>query len=143
MTGFGEITEFCLGEMMPAELARRGLPQKQPSFILHGLLAFMSLIAGGVIEVADLYITNLANIPWWLWFAMSPDDPQISAASVVHDWLYQYRGVVRLRDGSFTKLTRDQCDRILAYEAMAALGAPKWKQHAVYFALKWFGDRWN
>ncbi len=69
---------------------------------------------------------------------MDPDDPRIALGSIVHDYLYGSKGL--LPTGQYT---REQADRILAYESMPELGASVPEQHAVYWTLRAFGDRWN
>lgn len=144
MNRFFDITEFCLGELMPAELRRRGIRERAANFVLHGALRFRSNI--GVITVPDLYLTDLASIPAFAWgFFLAPDDPRISAGAVVHDWLYGNHGIVPLEGvgAGVTFLSRKQCDQILAFEAMRDLGATWLQQWCVYLALRWFGDRWK
>lgn len=141
---FFGIAEFCLGELMPAELKRLGIHERAANFTLHGAMRFRSDIAGGVIKVPDLYPTDLASIPAFAWgFFLAPDDPRISAGAVIHDWLYGNVGIVNLEDAGHTSLTRKQCDQILAFEAMKDLGATWLQQWCVYLALRWFGDRWK
>jgi hypothetical protein len=106
-------------------------------------LRFRSDIAGGVITVPVDYLSDLASIPQFAWsIFMACDDPRIELGGWVHDLLYQCRGAVTLADGTRTKLTRKQADRILAEEAMVDLRATRFQRRAVYLALRWFGHGW-
>lgn len=143
---FQGIPAFYLACLMPWEIASLGFDKKEAIFrISGGGLQFRSTIAGGIISIPNELITNFASIPRFFWRILPPDDPCIAAGSVVHDFLYGEKGKIKVWDGDElvdVRLTRDQCDRILAYEAMPELGAPKWKQDVVYYSLRWFGDRW-
>ena len=143
---FQNIPWFCLAELMPDELRKRGIRERAANFLLQGAMRFYSDIAGGFIAVPDQYLTDLASIPAFAWgFFLAPDDPRISAGAVIHDWLYQNMGKVQL-DGFgnvVTELSRKKCDQILAFEAMKDLGATWLQQWCVYLALRWFGDRWE
>lgn len=146
MNRFFNIAEFCLAELMPDTLKAMGYRGKVALFKLRVAdLRFRSDIAGDVIVVPVGYETDLASIPPWAWFLfMAADDPRISAGSVIHDLLYGSVGNVPLNNGQTScTLTRKQCDQILAFEAMADLGATKLQQWCVYLALRWFGDRWK
>lgn len=145
MNRFFNIAEFCLAELMPATLKAMGYRGRVALFKLRVAdLEFRSDIAGGIISVLVGYLTDLASIPGFAWFLfMAPDDPRISAGAVVHDKLYESMGHITLKNGRSVVLTRKQCDQILAFEAMADLGATKLQQWCVYLALRWFGDRWK
>lgn len=129
-------------QLAPWELQAEGKPATAALFRLAESIRFRSDVAGGVIVVPSGYLSDLASIPRALWGLFAPDDPRICLGAWVHDLLYGAQGKVTLEDGTVTALTRDQCDRILAFEAMPELGADKFHQDAVYNALRVFGDRW-
>lgn len=144
MNRFFDVEQFCLAELMPSKLKEIGYSKEVPLFVLNGAVRFRSDIADGVIVIPDQMRTDLASIPQFAWsIFMTPDDPRISAGSLVHDYLYANQGKVFLECGFRTNLTREQCDRILAYECMPDLGASSFQQFAVFKALRWFGDRWK
>ena|ERR1700749_3277829 len=150
MNRFFDIEGDTSLQLAPWQLITIGKPLDIALFKLTIPLRFRSDIAGGVIVVPEGYISDLASIPRALWGLFSPDDARISLGAWVHDLLYQNKGVVFLeetRDESGTRiqqtnLTREACDRILAYEAMPELMADKFHQDTVYAALRMFGNRW-
>lgn len=112
------------------------------AFRREAALRFKSDIAGGVIVVPVGFLSDLASIPRYVWSTfMAPNDPHIALGSWIHDWLYNSLGFVRLQGGEFAgvRLTRDQCDRILTFEAMPDLGASSFECRGVYVALRLFG----
>lgn len=111
---------------------------------LEAALRFRSDVAKGVIVVPKGYVSDLASIPRPLWSCfLAPNDPRISLGSWIHDFLYQSRGRVKLEDGTWAKLSRRQCDNILAYEAMPELKASPVKRFLVYHVLRRLGKSWN
>lgn len=75
------------------------------------------------------FITDFASIPSALWRVLTPTDPRIGPAAVIHDTLY--------RDTSF-RVTKDEADHVLV-EAMELLGASTTLRTMVYYALHAFG----
>lgn len=142
MNRFFDIEGDLSTQLAPWILKEIGLPIDNAVFRLEKDLSFRSDIAGGVIAIHAPYNSDLASIPRALWQAMAPDDPRIELGAWVHDWLYQNQGKVLLDNATFTNLSRKQCDEILAFEAMPDLFAEKWQQHAVYQALRRFGQQW-
>jgi hypothetical protein len=142
MNRFFNIPGDLSRQLAPWELQAEGKPATAALFRLAEAIRFRSDIAGGIIVVPIGYLSDLASIPRALWNIFAPDDPRICLGAWVHDLLYQFEGKVTLEDGTVTALTRDQCDHILAFEAMPDLGADGFHQSAVYSALKYFGDRW-
>ena len=149
-------------QLAPWELEKRGYPLTVARFELLERILFRSDIAGGVIEIAPRFISDLASIPRFLWPAMAPDDPRIALGAWVHDWLYFHRGVVivwtkptwTVEDGVLQAwptskrieraLSRSDCDRILAFECMPELKAARWRQDCVYAGVRIGGrSRWN
>lgn len=118
--------------------------QRKAMFELVQPIRFHSDRAGGVIRVEVDFLSDLASIPRFAWsIFLAPDDPRIELGGWVHDLLYQRKGAIVLESGRITNLSRKDCDYILAYEAMAELGAGALKQWVVYWALRIFGDRWH
>ena len=83
----------------------------------------------GPIDVPAGFETDFASVPRGLWNIFPPDGPWTQAA-VVHDWLYNTKGL--------HLLTRKACDGIFL-EAMAALKVPFWKRQLMYRAVRIFG----
>jgi Protein of unknown function (DUF1353) len=130
-------------QLAPWKLQEQNKPLNVALFLLQVPLRFRSDIARGVIVVPQNYLSDLASIPQFAWsIFMASDDPRIELGAWVHDLLYQNRGVVTLEDGSKTKLSRKDCDTILAYEAMPDLLANGFQCGAVYQALRRFGNGW-
>lgn len=124
-------------QLAPWECQKRGLPVRA-FFELRKEIIFDSDIAGEIVVPVG-FVSDLASIPQFAWsIFMASDDPRIELGGWVHDRLYELQGKV-----NGLQLTREQCDRILAYEAMPELGANILQQHAVYYALHWFGNRWK
>lgn len=132
-------------QLAPWQLERMGKPMSRALFRLERPLGFRSFLAGGDITVPTGFVSDLASIPQFAWsIFMSPDDPRIELGGWVHDWLYRNSGKVKVRwmeseDVAERWLNRKQCDMILAFEAMPALGASSFQQWAVYLALRMFG----
>lgn len=144
MNRFFDIEGDTSIQLSPWTLQAMGSPVKVALFKLLLPIRFRSDIAAGVIVVPAGFISDLASIPEFAWSVfMAPDDPRIDLGSWIHDLLYGAKGRVALEDGTVTALTRDQCDHILAFEAMPDLLADKFQQDAVYEVLKSFGDRWT
>lgn len=130
-------------QLAPWELVAKGQPIDVALFELREPIRFRSDVAEGVIVVRPPFTSDLASIPPWAWWIFMPsDDPRIELGGWVHDFLYDHEGQVFLEDGRRVALTRKQCDIILAYEAMPALGAERWEQWIVYYALRIFGHGW-
>jgi len=108
-------------------------------------LFYRSKLLGGVIEVPSApnpFITDLGSIPRALWSFLSPDDYDISYPSVVHDYLYDKYGDLSDQPNlAVKKVDRETADKVLR-EAMASVGAPRWKQFVVYEAVRNFGPKW-
>lgn len=96
---------------------------------------------GVTITVPKGYKTDLATIPRFVWTltGLLPDG-LYRAAAVVHDYIYglHVRGTnySQLPDG--TKLTRAECDAIFK-ELIDDSGEAKWKEFAMYHAVRTFG----
>lgn len=130
-------------QLAPWLLRDLGLPLDIARFRLERQLRMRSDIAGGVIVIQPTRISDLASIPRPAWSIMPPSDPRIALGAWFHDEIYRKRGDVTLECGRRVRLSRKQCDQILCFEAMPDLHAEGWRQHAVYQALRRFGDQWE
>lgn len=81
-----------------------------------------------LVVVKPPFTTDLASVPRLAWWLIPRDDKAIVEPAVFHDWLYANHGL----NGLFT---RRQCDRLLS-DAMIVAGAPWWKRHVVYWAVR-------
>lgn len=85
---------------------------------------------GKDIVVPAGFKTDFASVPRIFWPIFPPDGPHAKAA-VVHDMLYQTRGL----HGEYT---REECDEIFA-DAMTLLGVQSWRAWVMYRAVRRFG----
>ena len=143
MNRFFDIEGDLSVQLAPWELKKLNRPVQIALFRLESPLRYRSDIAGGILVVPRGYLSDLASIPKFAWsIFMASDDPRIELGAWVHDWLYQHQGVVSLEDERTTRLSRKDCDAILAHEAMPELSANAFQCAAVYRALRAFGRRW-
>lgn len=95
------------------------------------------------VTVTPPFRTDLASVPRFAWLLIPRDDKNIVEPAVFHDWLYANVGWT---NGSYVagpgktfllgaQFTRRQCDRVLS-DAMKLAGAPWWKRHTVYLAVR-------
>jgi hypothetical protein len=77
--------------------------------------------------VPEGFVTDFASIPRLFWSLLPPDDYQYTAASIVHDRLYETH-----------EMTRPEADKVF-YRAMAIYHTPKWKRVIMYLAVRLFG----
>lgn len=89
--------------------------------------------AFGCIIVPSALITDFASVPRLVWSYLSPEDPCILFASVVHDYIYTVRGEVPGRT-----LTRADADAVLR-EAMLVCGARSTQAAVVHRMVRMFG----
>lgn len=86
------------------------------------------------IDVPDGFETDFASVPWGFRNLFPKDGPWTQAA-VLHDWLYNTRGV--------NGRTRKECDGIFL-EAMKVLNVAWIKRETMYRAVRSFGwIYWN
>lgn len=100
------------------------------------LARYWSARFGVGVSIAPGFETDLASVPRLVWLLIPRDDKNIVEAAVFHDWLYATHGEVGValyQPGVW--LTRRQCDRLLS-DAMIVAGAPWWKRHVVYWAVR-------
>lgn len=86
--------------------------------------------------VSKGFITDFGSVPSLSKSLVDDDDPDLLFASLPHDFLYKHRGW-------FTgcRLSRAQADEVL-WEAMLAVGAPRFKAWLIYNAVRIGGPRW-
>ena len=125
-----------------------GFDPKLSIFRLEAPLRFRSDIAGGDIVVPVGFLSDLASIPRVAWTLFAdPDANFMEMGAWIHDLLYQNVGVVPILNDpvvGWVHLSRKDADRVLAFEAMPDLGAAKWQQDFVYWALRLGGkSSWN
>lgn len=129
----------CL-QLAPWAVQERGLAQHKAWYVLLDDIRFRSDIAGDDIVAPAGMVTDFASIPQQVWsIFMDPDDPRIALGSIIHDYLYSMNGILPAPLGT---LTREDADRILAFEAMPDCGATLLEQNATFWSLRAFGDRW-
>ena len=132
-------------QLAPWETKRYGFDPAISIFRLERELRFRSDSAGGDIVVPVGFLSDLASIPRIAWSLGYDSDCNIMELGAwTHDLLYSNAGSVPVRScdhrtrsvTAMMTLTRKQCDRVLCYEAMPDLGAARWQQNAVYWALR-------
>lgn len=106
---------------------------KTQQYILEQDFAYDSPAFGRITAPAGM-ATDFASIPRVAWTWLSPEDPGVLFASLIHDYLYGVFGVLPTRT-----LTRAECDAVLR-EAMEACGASATQAEVVYRAVRMFGS---
>jgi hypothetical protein len=85
-----------------------------------------SIYFEGIVVPAGL-VSDFASTPWGTWNVFPPYGPY-AAASFVHDYLYQTKGL-------WGQYTRAEADKVFL-RAMKKLNVPAWKRHAMYAAVR-------
>lgn len=87
------------------------------------------------------FVTDFASVPRVLWNVLPPTGGYGKAA-VIHDWLYQYRSI--MRTGFLPRLVeRAEADTILK-DAMSVLGVRWWTRWTIYSGVRLGGWKaWN
>ena len=84
--------------------------------------------AGGeAIDVPAGFVTDFASVPWGFW-NFEPPLGDSAKAAVVHDFLYETKGL----GGRYS---RAQADGIFR-QALGALGVPLWKRTLLWAAVR-------
>jgi len=96
-------------------------------YLGKGMWKTLERVEAAGIEVNEGFITDLASTPKFLWWIVPPFGKYIKAA-VIHDYLYT--------NGIGTKERADY----LFLDIMLKAEVPKWKAHAMYKAVKYFGS---
>jgi hypothetical protein len=101
---------------------------------------FVTTVDGNQITVPRFFITDFASVPRWAQSVVQNDEPDILRPALLHDYLYQQRGVVSPLGPNYT---REDCDAILR-DAMKTAGSSWWKRHLVWLAVRVGGGVfWN
>ena len=104
------------------------------------------------------FVTDIASVPRLAWSltGIKPDGLQ-RAAAVVHDLLYQWRGLPQLPAGivqvfdegvqewrdADKRWTREQCDQMFR-QIMSEAGESPWRVNVMFWAVRMFGGvAWN
>lgn len=95
-------------------------------------------------EIPAGMTTDFASIPRGLVWLISPTDPEILVAALIHDDLYRNdSGRSRATAGRDTDTTSKSTTRFMAdswfRDIMRLYGAPIWKRLAAYYAVRVFG----
>lgn len=148
MKRFIDFELFPLSLLSPTGMQKRGIKNNGKAWWITGAnLSFNSDVAKGIIVVPAGYLTDLASIPKTIQGVfMLHDSPEIALGSIVHDYLYQFKGRINViaNDREMPMLlTRQQCDQILCNEAMLDLGANDHQISTVYATLRTVGDGWG
>lgn len=93
------------------------------------------------------FVTDLASVPQILWsFGLSPSGPWIYAA-VIHDWLCEYKGYIRLCDNSsptseVIHLTSREAHKL--FDRINQVEEVNWFVRTImHRAISLFGPRWK
>lgn len=89
--------------------------------------------AFGTVTVPAGYVTDFASIPRIAWVYLSPEDPVVMFASIIHDYMYTRQG--DLGRGDNLTFSRKSCDTIIR-EAMEYCGARRSQAAFVYWAVR-------
>ena len=93
---------------------------------------FYSKIHNEYMTIPSGLLTDFASIPWFMQWFEQPASGKHNTASVVHDYLYKY-GIG----------TREQADDLFLL-LMKKDGVSWIKRHAMYYAVRLFGEKyWN
>lgn len=84
-----------------------------------------------VVHIPQGFVTDFGSIPRFFWRMLSPTELHIGKPAVIHDYLYRVATM---------PVTRQQADAELR-EAMACVGAPRWKREMVYRGVRLGGAR--
>jgi hypothetical protein len=90
------------------------------------------------IDVPVGFQTDFASIPRPLWSIFPPTGKYIKAA-VIHDYLIDNKGVVKIND-SYTSYSKKRVDEIFL-EAMEVLGVSKMTRKIMYYSVRAFGNK--
>lgn len=130
------LLELRIRALSPAELASIG--KTVQNYELTAPFTFASKAAGMILVPAG-FVTDFASVPRIVWSYISPEDPAILFASVIHDFLYTRGG----RIGSDLAVSRAVADAVLR-EGMLASGARPAQAWVVFRSVRLFGaSHWN
>lgn len=86
------------------------------------------------------FVSDGASIPRWAWAIVSPYDPGVREAALIHDYFYR-ESKARLISGDCIigiEVTRAMADKIF-YEELLDGDVPNWKAHSMYLAVRGAG----
>lgn len=85
-------------------------------------------IDGRIVEIPQGYRSDLASVPRFLWWFIPPHGHS-AEASIIHDYLYDYRIGTRL--DADLKFYRD------LYSVL-----PKWQSMLMFLTVRFFAESW-
>jgi hypothetical protein len=89
--------------------------------------------------------TDFASVPTLLMWLISPTDPHIIAAALIHDDLYKQgrATAITTSNGDHEHVTPSVTSRFMAdawfRDVMELYGCPLWKRICAYYAVRMFG----
>ncbi len=101
-------------------------------YVLERDFSYESPVFGLITAPAGM-ATDFASVPRIVWSYLSPEDPAVLFASLIHDHLYGVFGRLPTR-----RLTRAECDAVFR-EAMLACGARSTQAAIAHRAVRLFG----
>ena len=96
---------------------------------------------GKWVDIPAGFATNFASIPWFARWLISPIDPTLLYAAIIHDYLVgEFNGVpgVLHSQNGIERVSWRQAAAILR-SVMDEDGARTWKRQAVYWAVRAYG----
>ncbi len=102
----------------------------------------------GILNIPKGFLWDLSSVPSIFWWFMKPFG-RFDLAYLVHDLLYQNKGVIKMADGKYTFYSREECDKIMFDFAKAIVGTNKVSLRNIdiyvrYYAVRIFGGIvWN
>jgi len=95
--------------------------------------------SGKIIKIKDGFVTDLASIPSIFWTILPPFGTYTDPA-IVHDWLYNHKGILNTTQGEYPPLTliKSECDNIFL-EGMIDTNTSIWKRDILYTGVKFGG----
>lgn len=95
------------------------------------------------VNIPANFITDLASVPQIFWNVLPPQGGSYGLPAVVHDYLYHFATITKVKDNTSEPITRKQADIIL-FQAMTDMKVESWKKHAIYYAVRLGGfSAWN
>ena len=124
MSGF---TDALVVEVLDAERDGRVTVK-----LLQGFSYTPQEVGAGPIVVPEGFVTDFASVPWGFW-NIEPPLGEAGRAAVVHDYLYETRGL----GGRYSRIEADGIFR----EALGELGVSRWKRTLLWAAVRVGGRR--
>lgn len=92
-----------------------------------------------IVSIPYGFETDFASVPKWLHWMYEPDDSSFIYAAVLHDYLYEQKGIITFLSQKI-HLTRKDCDKIYA-SALRMNGCSKFDVFLQYYAIRLFGSK--